>query len=33
MSNETCSIHTNKGKETIALLAKVWATQLPYHVV
>ena len=33
MSGGICSIQTNKGKETIALLAKAWATLLPYHLV
>lgn len=29
MSDVTCSNHTNRGKENIALLANAWATQLP----
>ena len=32
-SDETCSIQTNKGKESIALLAKAWAALLPYRLV
>ena len=33
MSGGTCSIQTNKWKETIALLAKTWAIQLPCRLV
>ena len=33
MSGGTCSIQTNKGKETIALLAYAWAALLPCHLV